>query len=236
VRGIPGLVCPECGSDLREVGIIPAGGRHNPRGLRMIIWTLALPVPAIIISLLLLNSVLPFSQKLKVTRTIFCQAPYLNTILQLTGSQLLWQPAWVTNNVVAPREVTLLDQQHQAFIDIDLKTGGYAYRDKSGTLVQKPSRINGAVLADWLGTCGVNGSDPKVKDLADAVCVAINEVGAGNSNHFTPLNDKAGTQVGIAHPAFAFTVHDEPSPFVIAALVIFWIAVWIYGKRWLSRR
>ena len=76
VRGLPGLVCPECGSDLREVGILTKDfTRKSPNLSRPVLWTLALPGLALLISLLLLGTVLPYSQTLKIQRMIFCQAP-----------------------------------------------------------------------------------------------------------------------------------------------------------------
>jgi hypothetical protein len=51
VRGISSTTCPECGHDLREVGIITPRrrGQVGPLGF-MLTWTLCLPLPALIIS------------------------------------------------------------------------------------------------------------------------------------------------------------------------------------------
>src|SRR5437588_12839068 len=40
VTGLPGTICPECGSDLREVGIIWPGARKSlPRWVRAFGWS-----------------------------------------------------------------------------------------------------------------------------------------------------------------------------------------------------
>jgi hypothetical protein len=232
VRGVPGLVCPECGSDLREVGIVPAGGkRRRSRGNRMILWSVLLPVLGVIFSILLLNSVLPFSQTLKINRMIFVQAPYLNATVQVFGTERIWQPVMVRNRPTHPEEIMLFEQQHSSIIEVNLKTGAYSYLKKWGTTIQQNSGFNGKVIADWMLANGINTSDPRARDLCDGVYGAVNEIMQGKAGGFTVLNDKSGVQMGIAHPAFGFVVHDEPHPAVIVGLVVFWIGVWVYGMR-----
>src|SRR5580693_8618461 len=82
VRGITSLTCPECGSDLREVGILAPNMRvPMSKHVRALVLIVALPLPAFLVSWLLLSTVLPFSVRHKEDREIVCQAPYLNITL-----------------------------------------------------------------------------------------------------------------------------------------------------------
>jgi hypothetical protein len=238
VRGIAGLVCPECGADLREVGIITPNLRHPvPRYVKAIFWSLALPLGALFLSYLALTTILPFSVTRKVGRTIFCQAPFLNTTLQVFGSQRLAAPAIANLTPPNIEEISVWDQVHPLFFDVNLKTGAYRFQGRNGAAVQQSSGFNGAVIAAWLAPiAGANPNDPDVLKLCDQVNAALNEIAQGNANKFTPFLDPRGRQIGIAHPAFYFVVRDEPHPAVIAALCVFWAAVWLYGIRLIYRR
>src|SRR5262245_27162203 len=51
VRGLEGMICPECGSDLREVGILTPG-EQKPMSMKMrlIFWTAFAPLPALLLA------------------------------------------------------------------------------------------------------------------------------------------------------------------------------------------
>jgi hypothetical protein len=54
VRGIEGFICPECGGDLREVGIIPPGGRKPMgRAMRVFRWSAVAAPTGIFLGLIL---------------------------------------------------------------------------------------------------------------------------------------------------------------------------------------
>jgi hypothetical protein len=54
VTGLPGPICPECGSNLDVIGALKPGSRMPRTPLtRATIWTLLLPLPALILSALL---------------------------------------------------------------------------------------------------------------------------------------------------------------------------------------
>jgi hypothetical protein len=239
VRGIEGLICPECGSDLREVGIVTPGNRRaSSVWLKLGLWTLALPVPALLISLLLLRTVIPFSRTTKVQRVIFLDPPYLHTTLEVSGVERHWRPVMADPNPGTPQTLRIEELTKGTIIQVDLKAGAYAYRDSAGGIVQHASGFNGGVLADWLANAGCNPKDLRVRQLCDSAYAAINEVPQGPkvANKFTHLAGPPGTPTGTAHPAFFWTVYDEPHPAVIAVLALAWLSLWIYGMRRIARR
>ena len=184
----------------------------------------------------MLQTVLPFSQTAKTTRTIFLQAPYLNATVQLFGEQRLWQPRLMQHPPIHPDSISIWDKQHLTTLELNVTTGAYSYFTPAGTRVTAPSGFNETILANWLSVAGAKPGDPRVLALCHQAILAIDEISAGNANKFTPLLGPANTQIGVAHPSFSFTVQDEPSPVVIVILSLLWIAVWIYGIRHIQRR
>jgi hypothetical protein len=239
VRGIEGPVCPECGSDLREVGIVTPGNRRSVSPWTYVaLWTLALPLPAILVSTVLLRTVIPFSQTTRAQRTVFLQAPYLNATLQISGMRRDWQPPLANPNPGPPDALQVRELSKGISLEINLKTGAYSYHQKDGKVIDRSSGFNGSVLADWIGTGGIDTSDQRVRALCDLAYPALAEMAQGSavSNRFVPFNDATGGQIGIAHPAFIFTNRDDPHPAVAALLVLLWLTVWIYGIRRIARR
>lgn len=240
VRGIEGLTCPECGSDLREVGIVTPGNRRSVSQwwAYVALWTLALPFPALVLSMALLWTVIPFSQTTRAQRVVFLQEPYLNATLQISGMRRDWRPPLADQNPAPPDALQVRELSKGISLEIDLRTGAYSYRQTDGKVIRRSSGFNGGVLADWLGTGGIDPTDQRVRALCDLAYPAIAEIaqGAAIANRFIPFNDPTGRQLGIAHPAFIFTQRGEPHPAVAVLLVLFWLMVWIYGMRRIARR
>jgi hypothetical protein len=231
VRGITSLTCPECGSDLREVGIItPNTPLPLPKYVKAIFWTLLLPVAGFLLSMLMLATILPYAVTRKVNRVVFCQQTYMNTTLQVFATQRLSAPALAKQAPPAFDEVTMFDQSTGNTMVAHLTTGAYVSL-KGNRLAQSASGFNSSVIAQWASSPITNANDPRVKTMCDGVYAAITETATGNAGKITPILDASGKQIGNAQPARSWVVHDEPHPAVIAGLCVFWLAIWLYGIR-----
>src|SRR5690348_16120877 len=74
VRGISTFQCPECGADLREVGIVPPGSRKSNAGARasaLIAWTILI----FIISSIASAKIFTFVPRTSTTQTILGFSP-----------------------------------------------------------------------------------------------------------------------------------------------------------------
>jgi hypothetical protein len=237
VRGISQLTCPECGRDLREVGILAPNMRLPiPRFVWPILWTVVLPAAAFVISLALLATVLPFAVKQKSTRQIVCQAPYLNIKLGLDAERWPWQPAIMGSAPFLPDRFTLLNQPFTMFLETHIASGEYHYWSISGAQGAQSSGFNGAAIANWLGTAGMNAGDPNVRVVSDQIFKIIMQMHQGAGGAATPILDASGKQVGVAKAMNWWAVHDEPNPLLIAALGLFWLIVYLCGLVILFRR
>jgi hypothetical protein len=235
VRGISALLCPECGADLREVGIIAPNAHHPlPRYVKAIFWTLVLPVPALLISWVLLMTVMPFAVTRKFDSVITCQSPYITVTVDVWGRELLAAPAMA--HEVAPNfeNVTVVNGSSiigfSSFMDVNLKTGAYNFYRNSAN-VQQPGGFSSAVIRQFLVSPTINPADPTVQKACDGIYAAIMEVAQGNDHKSTPILDAWGKKIGTARPSSIWVVHDEPSPWVIVALGALWLVVWLYGLR-----
>src|SRR5437867_789892 len=75
VRGLEGIICPECGGDLNVVGTLQPGTRGPlGRGKRLLVWTLAVPFPALFVVFLALHLIGPQWLFTTQRRVIFSQS------------------------------------------------------------------------------------------------------------------------------------------------------------------
>lgn len=242
VRGIEGLICPECGSDLREVGIVTGRSRWPiPLWAQLALWSFLLLTGAILLTVFLLRTVVPFGQTTKAHRTISFWEPS-NLTLDAWGISRQWRPAMMDPHPAPPVEFEVVDSRRMSSLQINLSCGAYRYRRSDGTIVQQSSGFDGGVLADWLTTGGsgavVNTADPNFRKLCDSACSALSEIPKGSAtvSQFTPLLVVGGQRAGIAHPAYIWTTCDNPHPLVLVALALLWLIAWIYGIRRIYRR
>lgn len=233
VRGITALTCPECGSDLREVGIIAPNMRlPMPRFAKGFLWTILLPIAATFISWLLLITILPFSVRHKASRDITARFPFVNTRVHIYGQERPWQPNIIRQVPFHPDSYLIVEDNIHSFLDVDLSTGAFEYFPSGGQVIRQSSGFSSAVVAKWLGTAG----NPQAQAVSDAVYNAINEMHQGIGWQPAPILDKNGTQIGSASATIGWVVHDEAHPAVIISLMVFWLVVWIYGLRIIYRR
>jgi hypothetical protein len=61
VTGLPSAVCPECGSDLRDVGVVASGAADAGGAAACAAWTLAAPLVALLGGVLVAEYALPRS-------------------------------------------------------------------------------------------------------------------------------------------------------------------------------
>ena len=86
VEGLTVMTCPECGSDLREVGILtPSGRKRLGPAIWITLWTLVLPVPVMIINTLIVGAI-PLNWSTSLTIQVQSKLPgYTGASVRLTG-------------------------------------------------------------------------------------------------------------------------------------------------------
>jgi len=231
VRGLPTFTCPECGSDLREVGIRTAG---QPRALgpwaRVALWTLILPVPATIVSFGLLITVIPTVHDRSDTLDLdTAGSPSgLSLQLQAQGRALGGPPRRGLSAPVPLQRLTLTlagAQASAAPLEVDLRTLGYKCRQPNGDLLEQSIGLDASALRAWLTGAGVDVNDDRVQTQI-AELLKIVQGTAGGTLAVVPGG--SWSQVGGGSSTRGGSAGEIP-------LLGFWIVIWLLGL-WLCIR
>jgi len=228
VRGLQGMTCPECGGDLREVGILAPGvAPALSRGKRVLIWTLAAPLPAILLYTMLAPSFVPQWQLTTQRRVIFSQSSYcfVTITANATGKKLVFGDR--VNRSPVPAEVIFLSNNVNN-VTMDVRLPGNTYNvNRAGKIVSGNFGAN--AVQTWLNDAGF--SDPRVAARATDIVAAVNEIGTPASAGFTkfpsePYPPYAPT--GVAHPTFTFSTY-QANELTTASGIAFGALVWFAG-------
>ena len=237
VRGIAGWTCPECGSDLREVGIVAPGLRKAlGTPARLGIWALVATAPALILGAVGASYLAPWDVTSTRNRAIFIQSPAVNAVIHVgqEGRQrVMGRPAH--NHPLPPQTMTLSLRNVQTSDDmtVDLASGAARFADATGKVVT--GTLDTAFVAAWLNANGVNGPTQHAADVLAAVD-DMKSNGGGGFRNFSPNAARGNQPDVVAHPASSPFVVPSPTaitpflPFVLAAML------WLSGLPLVLRR
>jgi hypothetical protein len=236
VRGLQASVCPECGSDLRKVGIRTGrSSRFILPLLRITIWSIILPVAAALVSALLFAYVLPVVRERHLQREFFSyRSPQTDNSLTIVqrGRELAWIERSPDAKVPMTGMTIINSECPDAPLQVNLVTGDYQYIENSDKHVISAKGFNSTALLNWLGACGFNRSDPAVQEEAADAMACINSISdTGPSNVYT---GKPGIWATGASPTSEFLASSRPE-WVEFGVPVFWIAVWLAGGWKLAR-
>jgi hypothetical protein len=221
VRGLPTFTCPECGSDLREAGIVTEGQSSMPPAVRgwllVLIWTLILPIPAFLVTVLIGHAA-PRLDSTTARKTL--EEPRSNAYqrIELVQHRVRRDNAIISNDLtimLVPSQGELLE------LDFSSKDRHYAYRRQSGEKVQADAGLDAMVVLDWMAQAGVDIEDQQVKSEAAELASMIQTASAGlvsDLPHRQFLSDGASSSSYVGPPQWV--------PVVAA---VFWLAVWLSG-------
>jgi hypothetical protein len=242
VRGVPTFTCPECGSDLREVGILTARSATRAAGPvpYIAIWTLVLLLIGIPLTAILVR-VLPLWWHYSMQRYVFVQDRALNTTILATGARTGFGLESKFSAASPPKadSITLRIQNAPSRSDLvaDPHSGAYCYTDASGAFVSRPTGFGPQSIRDWLifNVPAAATADPAtVLARATDIDTVVQELPAAQ-NRFTRLGRDATHPLDpvTAHPTFVIA---NPAPWNIALIIAAWLALWAYGVRRIRRR
>ncbi len=221
VRGLPTFTCPECGSDLRAVGIVTEGHSSispTMRGwLLVLVWTLVLPIPAFLLTVLIVQA-----------------APQLNST---TARQVLDKPAsnayqrieLVQNrverdNVVISNDLTIAlvaAQGDPLRLEVSPRALSYSYRCKSGEKVQADSGLDAEVILDWMAQASVDVTNEQVKSEAVELAAMVQ---AASGSLVTDLPHEKFSSGSTS----SFSDFGPPN-WVGVTVAGFWLVLWLLG-------
>src|SRR5688500_2850472 len=206
IRGIAGFTCPECGSDLREVGIV-APGLRKPLGTaaRLALWTAVAVAPAMIFGSVGASYLAPWQATSTRNRFIFIQSPTVTQTIEVRqegGQRVIGRPAY--NHPVPLQKMTLSLRSGPQTIDdmrVDLASRAAQFMDPTRK-VAVTGTLDAAFSAAWLNANGI--TDATVPQRAADVLAAIDDMnnnGGKGFRNFSPNPARSNLPDVIAHPA-----------------------------------
>ena len=180
VRGVPTFTCPECGADLREVGIVgPHGRRRWSTWLPVLVWTVLLPFPATLLTPMVAK-VVPQERRPIVCRDIDCystdQPDVLLAKIHVCVEGRYWAWPWSAARPQYDNMVVYLFEPVWAELRVDLRTATCCRARSNGQGQFKlPRPFDVDVLLAWFAFAGLECDSGLAGQTAIDIFAAIEE-------------------------------------------------------------
>lgn len=221
VRGLPTFTCPECGSDLREVGIVAQGQSSMSPAMRgwllVLVWTLILPIPAFLVTALI-GQAAPRLDSTTARKTLDDPRSNAYRRIELVQCRVKQDTSVISNDLT----IMLLPSQGEFLeLEVDAEARRYAYRRKSGEKVQADSVLDVKVILDWMAQAGIDIENQQVKSEAAELASMIQAASAGLVSDLPQRQFSSG---GASSSSYI-----GPPRWVPVVAAVFWLAVWLLG-------
>lgn len=236
VRGLPTFTCPECGSDLREVGIVrPDMRRGLGAGWRMILWTLVLSITALMISVPVSNALGPKAVTYGFGRDFHYQTTNreISFAVAMNGKGLIWP--WETREPSVQAMYIIISGHADRSMRIDLTTRVCTYTDRQDNVVTVDKGLDEQVLQDWLASIDIKLNNPAA---AEQLTSFLNECAETPELLLHPSDVLAAFESGTLKTSSsnrARGVARVKSLWIMIPLCAFWVLIWLLGIRRIRR-
>ncbi len=253
VRGATTFICPECGSDYRDCGIATPDMRRSGLSsgiVKIILWTILLPIPATIISNLFVSSVQPvvaFSQRYQ---QYMAKSEQFSLTVETNAKVWVWP--WQQNQKMPSSSVdvsTLLrfagPQGGQVLITLNPDTRTCSYKLPSVAQEDNAPWPTRSDVVLWLKSLGVDlATADAVNEIASIVSL-IDTFDTTITSSSNDLNQFLGS-FGSSWSSSGGSDSPEASglrsggvggssgclpawPWLSKSLLLFWFLLWLYG-------
>jgi hypothetical protein len=240
VRGISTLRCPECGSDLREVGIVAArGGRPSwgPAIALGLLWSLVVFGTASVLAAAM-QQMMP--RWVMATHVVSLSGPssgaYRSVTVNATGEYRVGG-----DPVADPYEPDVVVELYLndgtiAALRADLGAGTFAYRTPGGREVKASGTLDGVAIVTWMKDCGVDTSGGSASKEASQVAEHVRAQPPHRSVHRFS-SSSSGYSLG-AFESGQQKWAGNPSGIEWAVLVppALGLIAWVAGLWWIANR
>lgn len=239
VRGIPTLTCPECGSDLREVGITMGKTSHSPWIpflLGALVWSIILPFVASLVAHAI-SAALPRWGIAAHTVTLLGpkSGAFQSITINASGAYRMGAAAAADPYEPVVSADLLLNDGGIATFRAELKRDHYAWRAPSGREVSASGELDAAAILTWMKDCGIDTSGADVMREASQI---VQEIRSPPPNRTSSGYSSSGS--GSPYGAFASGKMswsaDAYASWPNAILWTLALLAWLAGLRWLARR
>ena len=239
VRGLTTFICPECGSDLREVGIhapsMDRGGLMAPGSLsqKVTSWSILLAVFGVLISSLIHGYCLPTVYSGHESYGLLAPASqqYRQVDFFSHGYHLDWPYRQPHRSLILDAvDVTLTANDGRTIVlQADVDDHGYQYTNAEGRHIQEAKGLDRKAVLDWMRSAGIDLTDPRIVAEADEIVRVVQDAKSFAMN--SPRTSAFAGRAGGVHATYA------GSPRIAKPIMLcLWIAVWLLGIWRIFRR
>lgn len=223
VAGLTTLRCPECGSDLREVGIrTPAAARATPRAAWAILFTMLLFVAALITTGILSGGLPRYELTRWQTRLADPPSKTFNSIhLEAVSRHQLGGPL----APVLTAHLIHLDGRAAPTIQFDPRSDELRERAPGASRATVLGPLDASTVEQWFANAGLPIDDPLVRAEAVEIARQLRMLSTGSTALRTGLFSSGTT---------GSSTTSSPNRWFIGSL-FFWLPVWFTGL-WLILR
>ena len=245
VVGLATTTCPECGGDLRGVGIVAPGGRRHGHGLlsAVLVYTALLLFVATVATSVLVST-LPMLRTYE--RSVRLVTPgsgaYKEVIIRTRGQN------WGTGGTPPPVEIELIPAggaTRPTPPRLALRPdGSYHFTSADSAAVARPDRFGPPAVLAWLKAAGIDTAPSQVQEEAARIAgeariaarSARRGLGRVTAGGFTSSSSGGASDGQFASNATNESADRRPPVWAPLLLVLFWLAVWVCGLTYLARR
>lgn len=230
-RGLTTFTCPECGSDLREIGIFVPGMNNQLwcRGSisRMVTtWTIMLALIAVPISYLVHRYCLPtvYSSHQDYRLVAPVSGQYKQVDFHSHGYHLDWPYRQPQRSLILDGvDITLTGNDDRTIrMQATIDQFGYDYINAEGRRVLEASGLTGAVVLDWMRSAGVDVKRPGVAAEAEEIAQVVHDATYLGMN--APRKSVFGGRTLGGQATYA-----SPPRIAQPITAFVWLTIWLLG-------
>jgi hypothetical protein len=256
-EGATTMICPECGADFREVGLLVPGARPGIGRTEMVIsWTLLVLLIGGVASFALAQFIAPKLWESGKTLRYQSLSRFDCTVrFEIDGQETIWPWQRDRRNAAYPRGTTMAVELRGPNDTVTLiveppgETLDITCVDGSHRTMQTPITVE--AVDTWMADVGFDLADPEVSDLAAAVFNVVHDYESrvyGRAETIAYAADRpSGRRRGAAVSSIPATSHlyatgsrassSRPvHPLYSLIAACFWLIIWLIGLRFLLRR
>jgi hypothetical protein len=259
VRGISSMTCPECGSNLREVGVVTAPLR-NVRVFKPLRWSIGWLVAVIPLALAASCYVLmmygPYIVKQSIEYRFSCQAPTLKTIVLAEAKSTCRRTGYNPTGMSAPLQELVMSIQEPLsspiHLHVDLRSLQCWMTGQNGQVLPRVDGFDDKAIRAWLMTAGVDLSRSDVPlqtgsrmqlpwlaasgtdDVQSDVTMVTGYIATCTKGIFGLAPGSLMTSLGPGRYSFNFAPVSQKASYdlewwAVPVCVGFWFLIWLSG-------
>lgn len=216
VEGLQALRCPECGSDLRIVGInAPSAPRRFGPVASAIIWTILLPVPALMITNFISRAVPKHHHR---TTDITLAKPlsqsYQGVQISASGEQV--NGRWQAENITLALQLTDGSMSPKFVVNLPDWTYTIEGSDPSSE-DDSENAVDQLAVLNWMAAQGLDPYDIALENEARAIVRRIQALAAGN---------RSASSSGFNSVSMGSSIRSMMPGWYAPVVLATWLIVW----------